>query len=75
MQYTSSLVLAAAFASCCVAQKNAAEAVESIDSITQGIIKVEGLINSVSAENPPEAEAETVSWPSKPSPFLTTHVN
>jgi hypothetical protein len=65
MQYTRFLALTAAFATCCFAQKNAADAVKSIDSITQTIADVETLVNGAPADD--LTETELVSWISEPS--------
>ncbi|KAM0696754.1 hypothetical protein Q7P36_004003 [Cladosporium allicinum] len=56
MQYTPFLALAAAFATCCLAQKNAADAVKSIDSITQAIADVEALVNGAPGDDRTETE-------------------
>jgi hypothetical protein len=69
MQYTRFLALAAAaFATCCFAQKNAADAVKSIDSITQTIADVETLVNGAPADD--LTETELVSWISEPFQLL-----
>ena len=68
MQYTPFLALAAAFATCCLAQKNAADAVKSIDSITQAIADVEALVNGAPGDD--RTETELVSWTSEPLQLL-----
>jgi hypothetical protein len=71
MQYTSFLVLAVAFATCCFAQKNAADAVKSIDSIAQAIADVETLVNGAHAYHGDDrTERELVSWTSEPFQYL-----